>query len=101
MTMGAGMMGHCLAALLPGPGLGRACGRYADAPQPPVQCMSLFLSMRMCVAGPWSGVGKTCLLQRFVDDVFSPNYVATIGVDFKSKEIRVGDRMVKIQVCHR
>lgn len=87
---------HC-----PGRDSGERVDCYTDAPQPPVQCMTFRVSMHLCVVGPWSGVGKTCLLQRFVDDVFSPNYVATIGVDFKSKEIRVGDRMVKIQVCHR
>ena len=45
-----------------------------------------------------AGVGKTCLLLRYVEDEYTTTYVATIGVDFKSREIKVGERMVKIQV---
>lgn len=29
-----------------------------------------------------SGVGKSCLLLRFADDLFTESYIATIGVDF-------------------
>lgn len=32
-----------------------------------------------------SGVGKTNLLLRMSDKTFKPNYVPTIGVDFKTK----------------
>ena len=32
-----------------------------------------------------SGVGKTCLLIRFSNDSFSPTYITTIGVDYKSR----------------
>lgn len=32
-----------------------------------------------------SGVGKTSLLVRYCDDSFQPDYLSTIGVDFKIK----------------
>ena len=54
----------------------------------------------------WAGVGKTCLLLRFVDDKFSSSFITTIGIDFKIKNIKVGDKKVKLQVrverrgCH-
>lgn len=34
-----------------------------------------------------SGVGKTSILQRFVDDKFSPTFMTTVGIDFKSKTV--------------
>lgn len=36
-----------------------------------------------------AGVGKTSLLIRFVDDTWSQTPNATIGIDFKSKEIKM------------
>lgn len=52
-----------------------------------------------------TGVGKTNLILRyapsqpsFSDQAFKDNYVATIGVDFKTKTIPVGDKRVKLQL---
>lgn len=45
-----------------------------------------------------SGVGKSCLLFRFADDVWNENYVTTIGVDFKIKTLTVEGKTVKLQV---
>lgn len=47
---------------------------------------------------PLAGVGKTCLLLRFVDDKFSPSFITTIGIDFKVKQVKIGDKKVKLQV---
>ncbi|KAK7248802.1 hypothetical protein SO694_00041237 [Aureococcus anophagefferens] len=38
------------------------------------------------------GVGKTCIINRFVYDSFDKNYQATIGIDFLSKTMYLEDR---------
>lgn len=45
-----------------------------------------------------SGVGKSSLLLRFADNMFSGNYITTIGVDFKIRKINVDGEMVKLQI---
>ena len=37
-----------------------------------------------------SGVGKTCILIRFVENTFSESYIATIGIDFKIRTLEIG-----------
>lgn len=36
-----------------------------------------------------SGVGKSCLLQRYTKDDFTGDYNVTIGVEFSSKQVQV------------
>ena len=45
-----------------------------------------------------SGIGKSCLLNRFSDDVYSEAYISTIGVDFKIRTIEVDGRVCKLQI---
>merc|ERR1719476_41040 len=45
-----------------------------------------------------SGVGKSCLLTRFVQDFYSDFHVSTIGVDFKTVVTMVKGRLVKLQL---
>lgn len=54
-----------------------------------------------------SGVGKTCLLMRFCDNLFTNNHLTTIGnftfikisgIDFKLKTIEIGGKKVKMQI---
>jgi len=45
-----------------------------------------------------SGVGKSCLLLRFADDAFTESHMTTIGVDFRFRTIKVGDKTVKLQI---
>ena len=44
------------------------------------------------------GVGKTCIINRFVYDSFDRNYQATIGIDFLSKTMYLEDRTVRLQL---
>jgi len=45
-----------------------------------------------------SGVGKSSLLVRFADNMFSPNYITTIGVDFKIRTLVIKGERVKLQI---
>ena len=45
-----------------------------------------------------SGIGKSCLLNRFADDIFTDSYISTIGVDFKIRTIEVNGRLCKLQI---
>lgn len=45
-----------------------------------------------------TNVGKTCLMLRFVDDKYTDNYNATIGVDFKIHTITLDGKTVKVQL---
>ena len=45
-----------------------------------------------------SGVGKSCILLRFADDKFNENFYATIGVDFRFKNLSVDNKQVKLQI---
>uniref|UniRef100_A0A8B9LAV0 RAB7A, member RAS oncogene family n=1 Tax=Astyanax mexicanus TaxID=7994 RepID=A0A8B9LAV0_ASTMX len=44
-----------------------------------------------------SGVGKTSLMNQYVNKKFSNQYKATIGADFLTKEVMVEDRLVTMQ----
>ena len=54
-------------------------------------------SMKLLMVGD-SGVGKSCLLLRFVDDKFNPSFITTIGIDFKIKTIDQDGRKIKLQI---
>ena len=43
-------------------------------------------------------VGKTSLMNQYVNRKFSNQYKATIGADFLTKDVMVDDRMVTMQV---
>ena len=45
-----------------------------------------------------SGVGKSCMLLRFVDQQYNETYISTIGVDFRIKTVDVAGKKVKLQI---
>jgi Ras-related protein Rab-8A len=45
-----------------------------------------------------SGAGKSCLLLRFSENQFSTNYITTIGLDFKVKQITIDGTPIRLQV---
>lgn len=45
-----------------------------------------------------SGVGKTCILLRYTDNKFSKHHLTTIGIDFKTKLIKMNDKTIKLYV---
>ena len=45
-----------------------------------------------------SGVGKTCIVFRFSDDVFNTSFISTIGIDFKIKTVEMKGKRIKLQI---
>lgn len=45
-----------------------------------------------------SGVGKTCIIQRFNRNEFSMNHLSTIAIDFKMKLLDVDGVKIKMQI---
>lgn len=48
-----------------------------------------------------SGVGKSCILMRFADDKFNENFYATIGVDFRFKNLEIDGKAIKLQIVFK
>ena len=45
-----------------------------------------------------SGVGKSCIMMRFTEDVFNESFISTIGIDFKVRTIEtVGCVICKVR----
>lgn len=45
-----------------------------------------------------SGVGKSCIILRYIENSFSQNLMNSIGVDFKLKNIEIDGKKVKLQI---
>ncbi len=45
-----------------------------------------------------SGVGKTCIIQRFARNDFTLNHLATIAIDFRMKSIDIKGKKLKMQI---
>ncbi|OHT16743.1 Ras-related protein Rab-4B [Tritrichomonas foetus] len=59
--------------------------------------MSSAYSFKFIIIGS-SGVGKTAILKRLVEDTFSNDSQSTIGVEFDSTMIDVDGQQVKLQI---
>ena len=44
------------------------------------------------------GVGKSCVILRYIEGDFPGNIMSSIGVDFKLKQIELDDRLIKMQI---
>ncbi|MBN3280512.1 RAB10 protein, partial [Polyodon spathula] len=56
-----------------------------------------FLLLKIILVGD-ALVGKTCVLQRYIDNSFHHSYVSTIGIDFKVKTLHLNDKFIKLQI---
>lgn len=54
-------------------------------------------SVKIVLVGD-SGVGKSCLLDKFLDTSSTNNFISTIGVDVRTRILRAGEKTVRIQV---
>lgn len=68
--------------------------KYGSEDLAPRQCDYLF---KMLVVGD-SGVGKSSLMYRFVDDSFQPSFISTIGVDFQIATVEQDNKLVRMQI---
>jgi small GTP-binding protein len=57
--------------------------------------MSAPLQKKICMLGGFS-VGKTSLVKRFVESVFSETYLTTVGVKIDKKTVELPDRIVNL-----
>ena len=55
------------------------------------------LEKKICMMGA-PGVGKTSLVRRFVDSVFSEKYLSTIGVKIDKKSVAVDDHTLNLML---
>ncbi len=60
--------------------------------------MSDFTHIFKVVVVGQAGVGKTCLLTRYVDSIFPEEHFSTIGVEFKIKTLQIEGKLVKLQM---
>lgn len=51
------------------------------------------IQKKICMLGSF-GVGKTSLVARFVQGIFSGKYLSTVGVKIDKRELKVGDQDV-------
>jgi len=55
------------------------------------------LKKKICMVGEF-GVGKTSLVRRFVDSIFSERYLTTVGVKIDRKDVTVGSASVTLML---
>lgn len=46
-----------------------------------------------------AGVGKTSIVRRYTDGIFTSAGIPTIGVDFCIKTLQIGSSAVKVRAC--
>jgi len=57
--------------------------------------MTAAVQKKICMLGGFS-VGKTSLVKRFVQSVFSESYLTTVGVKIDKKTVMLGERVVHL-----
>mgnify|MGYP001304311310 CR=1 FL=1 len=62
-----------------------------------IQERSLDYLFKLLLVGA-TKTGKSCILQRYLDNNFSDNYTSTLGIDFKNKSLEAYGKKVKLQI---
>ena len=55
------------------------------------------IQKKICMVGV-HGTGKTCLVQQYVQGIFSVKYLSTVGVKIDRKQVKVGDQDVTLML---
>lgn len=45
-----------------------------------------------------ASVGKTCIILRYAEDEFPKSTMPTIGIEYKTKQIKINNQQVKLQI---
>ena len=56
-----------------------------------------FFTFKLLTIGE-SGVGKTSILRRFVENEFSKTHLATIGIDYRTKVLHIYGKDIKLKI---
>lgn len=59
--------------------------------------MSKTIAKKICMVGPFA-VGKTSLVRRYVESIFSDNYLTTIGVKISKKTVETSNHNVNLMI---
>jgi len=59
--------------------------------------MNYDIKLQLIVMGD-SEVGKTSLLYRYQDNKFSKNHLATVGIDYFTKDEKINDKTIRIKI---
>ena len=54
-------------------------------------------SFKIFILG-YSGVGKVCILYRYVENIFLKKHLDTIGLNFKAKTININNQEIKLKI---
>ena len=46
----------------------------------------------------WIGVGKTCIVQRLISNIFKSDHELTIGAEFGAFVVRIDNKIIKLQI---
>lgn len=55
------------------------------------------IQKKICMVGVF-GTGKTCLVQQYVQGIFSVKYLSTVGVKIDRKQVKIGDQDVTLML---
>lgn len=47
-----------------------------------------------------SCVGKSSIILRYTEQIYHPNYLTTIGIDFKIKTVEINGKIIKLQIWY-
>ena len=55
------------------------------------------ITSKICVVGDFA-VGKTSVIERFVNNQFSDKYLTTVGVKIDTKEVSLAERSIAVKL---
>ena len=61
------------------------------------ECNKIVKSFKITTTGD-SGVGKSCLTQKALKNIFDESYKATVGFDYSILNIKIEDKIIKLQI---